>query len=311
MFSYPCFKLYNLLQKSTGYLLEKWLSYRCIGYWPNIKNPKSYNEKIIWKKIYDRNPLLTMVADKYEVRNYVKQVLGEEKSNEILLPLYFVTERPEQIPFNSLPENYIIKANNASGRLIIAEKTDLGTRFRLYNGKDNSILYDSDKTRKVIIRLCRKWLSMTCGFSSLEWCYQKIKRKIIIEKLLKNKEGNLPDDYKFNVFHGKCHLIQVYYDKFIRINRAWYTPEWKYIKVKQGAEYRRKPAKLKEMIEISETLAKPFDFIRVDLYMVENNIYFGELTNYPMGGRTRFTTIPLDFKYGKKWRIIPNYWKKK
>ena len=310
VFSYPSFRLYNFFQKSTGYLLERWLSSRSIGYWPNIKNPQSYNEKIIWKKIYDRNPLLTIVADKYKVRDYVKSVLGEEVAEKILVPLYFVTDNPKEIPFDNLPEEYIVKVNNGAGKFIIAEKTDTGTRFRFNDGKSNFILFDSNKTRKMIIHLCKKWLLETYGFSSLEWAYQQIKRKIIIEKLLKNNIEEIPEDYKFNIFNGKCHLIQVNYDRFTNIKRSWYTPDWEYIPVHHSAEYRNKPDNLREMLTIAEKLGANFDFIRVDLYSVDNNTYFGELTNYPLGGRTPFYPISWDFEWGSKWKLSLKYWKK-
>jgi hypothetical protein len=167
--------------------------------------------------------------------------------------------------------------------------------------------------KKEIISICKRWLSKPYGFRKLQWAYQPIKRKIVIEKLLRDSSGKIPDDYKFSIIHGKCRLIQVYYDRFTGINRAWYTRDWKYIDVEgiiEHAPLKKKPSNLKEMIYLAESLGKYFDFIRVDLYLVDNNIYFGELTNYPLAGKTPFRPISMDFELGSKWNIEPGYWKK-
>ena len=119
-------------------------------------------------------------------------------------------------------------------------------------------------------------------------------------------------NYKFLIFHGKCQLIQVFYDRFVDLSRGWYTPEWKYMNIRgaiKQAVYEKKPDNLKSMIELAELLGKPFDLIRVDLLLVNNHIYFGELTNYPQGGRTPFDPASFDFELGSKWKITPKYWK--
>ena len=109
------------LNKICNYKQEKIRFYKEVGYQLNLKNPKSYNEKIVWKKINDRNPLLPITADKYKVRSYIKKVLGEEKVKEILIPLLYVTDQPETIPFERLPSAFIVKPNHASGLIIIVE----------------------------------------------------------------------------------------------------------------------------------------------------------------------------------------------
>jgi hypothetical protein len=93
-YSYIGYKVSNLADKLTGYRIEKWRFFNSLGYYPDLKNPQSYNEKILWKKIYDRNPLLTVVADKYKVREYIKEVLGENKADKILIPLLHATGNP-------------------------------------------------------------------------------------------------------------------------------------------------------------------------------------------------------------------------
>ncbi len=287
------FWLYN---KLTLYNLEKIRFYKNLGYKLNLKNPKSFNEKIVWKKIYDRNPLLPTTADKYKVRDYFKEMLGKEKAKEILIPLLYVTDKPETIPFEKLPSNFIIKANHGSGTNIVVR-----------NGNYN---------KEEIIKTCKRWLKTPYGLEKNEWAYQKIKRKIVIEKLLKDEEGELPKDYKFHVFHGKCEMIQVNQGYFADKNNrtlTLYTPEWRKISVFwefKSANSITKPSNLNKMIALAEKLSISFDYVRIDLYSINNRIFFGEFTHYPTSGIPKIDTPSFDFEIGKHWKIIPKYWKK-
>jgi len=122
----------------------------------------------------------------------------------------------------------------------------------------------------------------------------------------------MPADYKFIVYHGKCYLVQFVDDKYSNMKNAWYTPEWEFINFKEHVKqtfHIKKPKNLKSMIALAELLGKPFDFIRVDLYSVDNHIYFGELTSYPLSGRAKFNPVSYDFELGEKWKISPGYWK--
>lgn len=287
-------QLFYLRERLTGYHSEKREFKRITGNSLNLKNPETYSEKIVWKKIYDRNPLLPIVADKYRVRFYLKEVLGKENAKRILVPLLYVTDRPETIPFNNLPQEYIIKPNHTSGKYIIVEK----------NNRINP---------QSIIEQCRQWLRKPYGVEKHEWAYQKIERKIVIEELLRDSNGRIPDDYKFFIIHGKCHLIEFISERFKNMNIDFYSPEWNYLDIKRKgwdrAGYQSKPENLESMIRLSELLGTPFDSIRVDLYSFDGKIYFGELTNYSASGR--FIWIPVSFNYelGAKWKIVPGYWK--
>jgi len=289
---------FDLWEKLTGYRSEKKIFKKIMGYGLDLKNPLSYSQKVVWKKIYDRNPLLPIVADKYRVRQYLKDVLGERGAEKILIPLLYVTDRPATIPFDNLPEEYVIKANHGSGMNIIVEKT-------------------RPVDRKQIITQCRKWLSKPYDFQYHEWAHQKIKRKIVIEKLLRDENGKIPIDYKFLIFHGRCHEIQVIYERFADTSVGWYAPEWNYLNIKgtgqweKTADYMEKPAHLNSMTALAELLGTPFDYIRVDLYLVNGRIYFGELTNYPASGRDLLAPVSHDFELGKKWKLVPDYWKHK
>lgn len=287
------------LNKISNNKLEKIRFYKKVGYQLNLKNPKSFNEKIIWKKINDRNPLLPMTTDKYAVRSYIKKVLGEEKAKEILIPLLYVTDQPETIPFERLPSAFIVKPNHTSGDKIIVE-----------NGHFN---------KKKIIKTCRRWLKTSYGLEKLEWAYQPIKRKIMIEKLLRDDDGNIPKDFKFYMFHGKCKSVHVsvhlIFDRKDNHSRSYFDEKWNFLSVKRSPSPLgpkiKKPKNYEIMLELAEKIAEAFDFVRVDFYNLNEKIYIGELTHYPASGRGKFEPQSFDFKLGKYWKIKPKYWENK
>ena len=286
---------FYFLNKIFNYKLEKIKFHKEVGYQLNLKNPQSFSEKIVWKKINDRNPLLPITTDKYKVRSYIKEVLGEEKAKEILIPLLHVTDQPETIPFERLPSSFIVKPNHASGLKIIVE-----------NGHIN---------KKDIIKTCRRWLKTSYGLEKLEWAYQSIKRKIIIEKLLLDEDGKIPRDFKFHMFHGKCKLVYVVFDTMNYHSMSYFDEKWNYLSVKkptrpQGPNI-KKPKNYEIMLELAEKLSEPFDYVRVDFYNLNGKIYFGELTHYHLSGTGKFEPSSFDFELGKHWKIEPEYWENK
>jgi len=283
---------FYFLNKISHYQLEKIRFYKEIGYRLNLKNPKSCNEKIVWKKINDRNPLLPITADKYKVRSYIKKIMGEEKAKELLIPLLYVTDKPETIPFENLPSAFIVKPNHASGKCIKVE---------------NSHFDKND-----MIKTCRRWLKIPYGLDKLEWAYQPIKRKIVVERFLRDKRGNLPMDFKFHMYHGKCKSITVFVNRKTNRSKSAFDEKWNSLLMKNPKRPEepkiRKPKNFEKMLEIAEELSKPFDYIRVDLYNIDGKIHFGELTHYPKSGRRRFEPSSLDMEYGEYWKIKPGYW---
>ncbi|MFC2159965.1 ATP-grasp fold amidoligase family protein [Actinomycetota bacterium] len=305
------YKVFTLVELITKYMIERTRLHKKIGYYPDLKNPRSYNEKILWKKIYDRNPLLPVVSDKYRVRYYVKEVLGEKEAEKILIPLFYVTDKPETIPFDFLTEEYVIKPNHASGKIIFAEKIKKQKRYTIVDSRYESVFSDNNQTRSKIVDVCKSWLSLAYNFYKHEWAYQKIERKIVIEKLLRDNRGKFPVNYNFSVFDGKCHLITICHSSFSDGRITRYTADWEYINVQgknKQAAYEKKPKNLESMIYFAELLGKHFDFIRVDLYCIYDRIYFSELTNYPMSGAVQFNPVSFDFELGSKWTLSPKYW---
>jgi len=282
------------INRISNYQMEKIRFYKKLGYTLNLKNPQSFSEKIIWKKIYDKNPLLPITADKYLVRSYIKQVLGEEKANEILIPLLYVTDKPDSIPFESLPPSFIIKPNHASGLVIIVENNQ----------------YD----KKEIIQSCQRWLSTPYGLEKLEWAYQSIKRKIIIENLLSEEDGGILKNFRLHMFHGKCKLVNVFFDgPNESASRSFYDEKWNILPIRKLSNPRgieiEKPKNYEEMLYLAEKISYPFDYIRVDCYNINGKVYIGELTHYPTSGLGRFEPGSFDFELGKNWRIKKEYWK--
>ena len=285
---------FNTSQRINHYKVESQNFYKYQGYSLNLKEPKSFNEKLVWKKLYDRNPLLPIVSDKLLVRDYVKGKLGKELSKQILIPLIAHVEKPENIPFKTLPSNYIIKTNSGSNQ--------------------NIIVTDSKKVEKEIIILkCKKWIAQPYGFYMNEWAYQNIKPCIIIEQLMLNENNKVPDDYKFFVFHGKCKLIQVDFDRFKGHKRSMFNEDWNYLdlvyKYAKGPTAPQ-PKNFRKMKQIAEVLGQDFDFVRVDLYEINGKIYFGELTHYPEAATGNFIPRAYDFQIGSYWQLVPGYWKK-
>lgn len=260
------------------------------GYDLDLTCPKSYNQKLAWKKLNDRNPLLTLTADKYNVRSYVKMMLGESEAEKILIPLYHVTDDPTTIPFDNLPEWFVIKPNHGSKMHWI-------------------ITGDKDLLRDQIVKTCRVWLRNNYGLHNKQWAYRNIERKIIVEKLLLTDDGSLPMDYKAFCFHGKCKVFRISFNRFGQEDlTAYYDTDWNLLPVKNyGYEMLTtplpRPPDLERIIELSEKLSAGFDAVRVDLYCFEQKIYFGELTHYHASGLSRFEPRSFDFELGSYWKI--------
>ena len=254
----------------------------------NLKNPTRYTEKIQWYKLNYRNPLIKQCVDKYDVREYVKS----KGLAKILNELYAVYDNVEDINIDEFPEKFVIKTTNSSGTNIFCK-----------NKKNTSIEEIKEKVKK--------FLSLNNIKAGREWAYSGIKPKIIVEKFLESKPIDVIDrgiaDYKFLCFNGKPEFIVYDIDRFIGHKRNFYDTNWKYLDVSSDCpkfgDVVEKPEKLDEMLEIAKILSEDFPAVRVDLYCIENKIYFGELTFYPWSGYVNFNPDEFDFTLGKKFDI--------
>lgn len=250
------------------------------GYPLNLRHPKTYNEKLQWIKLYDRNPQYTVYADKYKVREHIAQTIG----GEYLVPLVGVYKNVNDIPWDNLPSRFVLKCNHASGTNIIC-KDKLKLNISLAKKKLN------------------KWLKKNAYWGAREWCYKDIEPCIICEEFIETKDGNTPDDYKFMCFNGVPRLIQVHHDRYGDHTLDYYTPDWEKAKLKRidantSMRCISKPDNLTEMLTIAQKLSKDMYYARVDLYNVDGRIYFGEITLYPTGGFSTFEDYNDDLLLG-------------
>lgn len=263
---------------------KKYLEYRFLsemGYKLNLKNPQTFNEKLQWLKLYDRNPEYTKMVDKYEVREYIKEKIGEE----YLIPLIGVYDKFDDIDFDKLPNQFVIKCNHDSGGLIIC--------------KDKNRL-DIETARKKINRS----LKTNYYYSGREWPYKNVKPRIIIEKYMEDSNKSDLIDYKLFCFNGIPKIVLVCSERFSSSNmcETWFDMNWKLIDMTESGHRVdstiSKPKQLKKMVELSKKLSKNIPFIRVDWYEIGDKLYFGELTFYPASGFEKFEPKEWNKKIG-------------
>lgn len=270
---------------------EKEIFFKIHGYELNLEEPKTYNEKVCAKKLFDRNPLIPLLADKFKARDYIRSRI--DNAEEYLVPLLWVSDNPEEIPFNDLPEDYVIKPNNGAGWWMICQgrRTLIDNYFKITYG-----MTPEDK-----IKVCKRWLSEDYSLRWNEWAYSQIEPLIVVEEFLKTDTYELPRDYRLCMFDGKLRFLYItnfdnsmfnYYDA------DFYPIEFKFKPVDIDI---KKPKEFKRMVDYAEKLSSGWDFLRVDFYHLQNKIYFGELTHYPGAGHTPFP-YEIDLKLGSYWR---------
>ena len=226
----------------------------------NIDNPTTFNEKIQWLKLYDSTPIKTQLADKYLVRRWIKDKIGDD----YLIPLLGVYKKFEEIDFKNLPNKFVIKCNHGSGyNIIVKDKTKL-------------------KMHETKIKI-DKWMKQNYAFKfGFELHYRDIEPRIIIEKFMDDGTGDIRD-YKFHCFGGKPKFIWIDCDRHSAHKRNLYDLNWNQLPFKVNLHYKtcpkqKKPKLLNKMITLSSILSKGFAYTRVDFYIINDKIYFGELT---------------------------------
>ena len=256
-----------------------------IGHALDLDNPKRYTEKIQWRKLYDNNPLYSTLADKYAVREWVKEKIGEEH----LIPILGVWDKAEEIDFDKLPDSFVLKTNNSAGRNIIVR-----------NKKDIN--------EKLIIEQMNHWLGYPFWAKWGEFHYKNIQPKIIAEKLMQCEGTDDIPDYKFLCFQGNPYCCSVDVNRFHGHKRIIYDLDWNpqnwIIKSRNFDVYSgslEKPLQFDKMISLVERLCEGFSFVRVDLYLIQNNIYFGEMTFTPGAGYTPVVPDEYDYILGEQW----------
>ena len=247
----------------------------------NLENPQTFNEKLQWLKLYDRKPIYTTMVDKYEAKKYVAGIIGEE----YIIPTLGVWNHFDEIDFDKLPDQFVLKCTHDSGGLVIV--------------RDKS-KFDKEAAKKKI----EKSLKRNFYWKGREWPYKDVKPRIIAEKYMEDKTEDQISDYKVYDFEGNPEIIQVDFDRFIEHKRNLYTKDWDYIEgelkypsIKDRHDV--KPDNLNQMIQAAKMLSEKITFLRTDFYLIDGKLYFGELTLFPESGFENFKPEDLDREYGK------------
>ena len=250
-----------------------------IGKRLDLKNPKTYNEKLQWLKIHDRNPLYTTLVDKYAVKEYVGNIIGYEH----IIPTIKVWDRLEDIDFTDLPDQFVLKTTFGGG------------------GRDLIICKDKNGLeREAAINYLKFFFLEQDAYRTLrEWPYKNVPRKLIVEKYMEEPGRESLIDYKVMCFNGVAKLIEYHEGRYTeRHTQDFYDRAWNKTDISQGEygelseEVAKRPVLLDEMLRLSEMLAKDIPHVRVDWYIVNSKLYFGEMTFFDGSG-----LVPWDKDY--------------
>ena len=277
---------FNLLYKLAP-AAELQLMFRLKQKYPlNLKDPKTYNEKLQWIKLYDKHPDMPRCCDKFTVREFITEMGGGELLNE----LYWEGFDPDQIPYDTLPAQFVIKVTHGSTYNIIV--------------KDKQKLDKAETAKKL-----RTWLKSKFIACYGEWFYGKVPPRIIVEKYLEDPEIGELLDYKVFCFNGKAKLVDVHSGRFGEHKRNIYDRDWNFLE-KVNFKYPHgpllpKPAQLDAMLSWAETLSAPFSHARIDFFLVSGKLIFGEVTFTNGAGFDPITPREFDLEMGS-WLQLPN-----
>ncbi|PRC43345.1 hypothetical protein C6A85_000000105830 [Mycobacterium sp. ITM-2017-0098] len=282
---------------------------RAVRLW-RTRNPRTFREKVRYKMLRDHRTLVVTFADKVAVREYVATVVG----SQYLPRVYAILDDPAELTDVSLPDAYVVKPTHGSGAAIVVSPR--APRDALLPSEPGSWVYrfvrPQAAPREEVVRVAQGWVAQLYGQGpNREWVYGRMPRRIIVEELLADADGAIPDDYKFFVFHGECAFVQVDRGRFGRRTQDFFRPDWQHMSLSGGAPWADpqplKPARLGEMIDLAERLGAETDFVRVDLYDVEGRIVFGELTSFPAGGDSPFDPESFNEEFGRPWTVPRRY----
>ena len=260
--------------------------YHITGIKLNLKNPQTFTEKLQWMKLHYRNPLYTYCSDKLKVREYIAKKIGDEH----LIPLLGVYDKADDIDFEKLPNQFVLKCNHDSGSIIFC--------------KDKN-----DFDIKAAKAHLKKHMNTNFYYPSREWQYKDIEPKILCEEFLTDEKNEEIKNYKFFCFCGKPKIIQVVCGKYTDMKLKFYDTDWQPIEstissIPEPDLTLNKPQKLDEMLRIARKLSEGFAHVRIDLYLRYHKIYFGEMTFFDLGGNRKFNRNEFNLKMGS-WFELP------
>lgn len=255
----------------------------------NLNNPKTFNEKIQWLKLHDRRPEYTMMVDKYAVKKYVAQKIGKQ----YIIPTLGVWDKFDDIDFDKLPDQFVLKCTHDSGGLVIC--------------RDKS-QFDIGAARKKINRCLKHNYFWGCR----EWCYKNVKPRIIAEKYMESPGKVVPEDYKVYCMNGEPKYIVVFHNRFNsnkQLSETVYDVNWQPQHISLDEHFavsdivEPKPECLKELLKVTKVLCDNIPQVRVDFYIIDNKIYFGEITLYTASGFQKMIPEEIDLKLGHMLKL--------
>ena len=263
----------------------KWDYFFCMHEWPDLENPKTFNEKLQWLKLHDRCHNYTTMVDKAEAKDYVAKVIGKE----YIIPTLGLWDSFDEIDFDSLPDKFVLKCTHDSGGLVICK---------------DKLLFDKKKTRKKI----ENCLNSNFYLKHREWPYKNVSRRIIAEKYMVDESGIELKDYKIFCFNGEPRFIEVDYDRFIDHKLNVYDLDWNFIDFYMTSRNDKniripRPKQLNKMLDLARALVKNLVFARIDFYSINENLYFGEITLCPGSGLIDFHPKKYDKIIGEMLQL--------
>lgn len=255
----------------------------------NLDNPQSFSEKLQWLKLYDRRPEYTQMVDKYEVKKYVANIIGEE----YIIPTFGVWNSFDEIDFDALPNQFVLKTTHGGGNtgVVICKDKSIFNREHARKRLQRSMKHDIYK------HLC-------------EWPYKNVKRRIIAEQYMEDESGYELKDYKFFCFNGELKCCQVIAGRGGRMTVDFFDNGWKHLPFHEPKNYPFSidpiscPELYQDMVVLATKLSQNHPFLRVDFYYINNRIYFGELTFFPTSGMGGFDPEEWDYTFGS-WIELP------
>lgn len=257
---------------------------RVHGRFPNLRAPATFTEKILWRKLFERDGRLPDLVDKIRSKEIVAARFGEE----LVIPTLAIYEQPEDMDFGVPPLSqppYVIKANHGWAMNLLVQDLDAAQ--------------SADDIRQTL----RGWLATDHSRRMREWAYSQIRRRILVEPYL----GPV-DDYKFHVFHGRAFACELIANRFRKhrqeaiFDRNWQTIDANYGYPLYAGALPSKSVR-ERMIELAEAIGSEFSYVRVDLYLLGSTVKFGELTFYPGGGEEKLRPSAWDRSFGEQWRL--------
>jgi len=257
----------------------------------NLKNPRTYNEKLQWLKLYNRQPQYVKLVDKYAVKEIVKNLIGEK----YVIPLIKLYDKPEDINFDELPSQFVLKVTHGGGNFGVAISKDINR-------------FDREKA----VQTLKYAMKIDGSIRNKEWVYKNVPRRIIAEQYMEDKQTGELRDYKFFCFDGEPKLLFVATGRGTQIepNFDWFDMDYNHLELKTGHpnspkdKLPKKPDTFEEMKRVAANLSKGMPHVRIDLYECNGQVYFGEYTFFHWSGINKFEPEEWNKKMGD-WLHLP------